>query len=223
MESENVIEIRKFLKDYPGMAIVPSKSSALVLKGVFTFKATLKGRMTITDSYQIQIAISDKFPRTIPTVTELSRKIPRDGKHHINPDGSLCMGSPLRLLQKIYEKPTLVGFAENCLVPYLYGVSYKVQTGNDFPFGELAHGNEGIFNDYMVLLGLKTKDQVRQALMLLGMKKHIANKNKCPCNCGKRLKKCKFRDKLNQYRKFAPRTWFQNHLANLCVGSNYLL
>jgi hypothetical protein len=215
VESENVIEIRKFLKDYPGMAIVPSKSSALVLKGVFTFKATLKGRMTITDSYQIQIAISDKFPRTIPTVTELSRKIPRDGKHHVNPDGSLCMGSPIRLLQKIYGKPNLVGFSESCLVPYLYAVSYKLQTGEDFPFGELDHGNPGIIDDYMVLFGLNTQEQVMWTLTLIGMKRRMANKKVCPCKCNFRLGKCAFRYKINGFRNMAPRSWFKKQVLQL--------
>lgn len=216
-----MIEIRKFLKDYPGMAIVPAKSSALGLKGVFTFSATPKGRRTINDSYHIQITIPDDFPRAIPTVTETVRKIPRDGKHHVNPDGSLCMGAPLRLLQKIYEKPTLVGFSENCLVPYLYGVSYKLQTGEEFPFGELAHGDQGILDDYMILFGLKTKDQVKQTLKLLGTKERIANKNSCPCNCGKRLGKCTYRHKLKQYRNYASRPWFRDHLASLGPVSKY--
>jgi len=219
VESGDVIGIRKFLKDYPGMSIVPSRGSSLVLKGVFSFSAMPKGRRNIIDSYQIQITIPDEFPRVIPTVTETMRKIPRDGKHHVNnSDGSLCMGSPLRLLQKIYEKPNLVGFSENCLVPYLYGASYKLQTGEEFPFGELSHGEMGILDDYMILFGLKTRDQVKKALILLGMKERIANKKNCPCECGKRLGKCLFRHKLNQYRKLATKSWFRDHLTNLGTG-----
>ena len=210
-----MIEIREFLKDYPGMTIMPSKGSDMVLKGIFKFSATPKGMRTIADLYQILISVPEDFPRAIPTVTETGRKIPRDGKHHVNPDGSLCMGSPLRLLQKIYEKPTLVGFSENCLVPYLYGASDKIQTGEEFPFGELAHGDEGILDDYINLFGLKTKDQVKKALKLLGMKERIANKNSCPCNCGQRLGKCTFRYKLNRHRNYASRSWFREHLANL--------
>ena len=155
MQPINEIGMKEFLKDYPGMSLVPSRGSSLVLKGVFSFSAMPKGKLNIADSYQIQITIPDEFPHAIPTVTETVRKIPRDGKHHVNnSDGSLCMGSPLRLLQKIYEKPNLIGFSESCLIPYLYGVSHKLQTGEEFPFGELAHGDQGILDDYMALFGL---------------------------------------------------------------------
>lgn len=200
------------------MSLVPSRGSSLVIKGVFSFLATPKGRLSITDSYRIKITVPDEFPRAVPTVTETTRKIPRDGKHHVNPDGSLCMGSPLRLLQKISENPNLVGFSKNCLVPYLYGVTYKLQIGEEFPFGELPHGEKGILDDYLILFGLKTTDQVKQALILLGMKERIANKQSCPCDCGQRLSKCSFRHKLNQYRKLATRSWFQDHQARIGIS-----
>lgn len=210
-----MIETKDFLKDYPNMAIMPSKGSDMVLKGVFKFSATPKGMRTIIDSYQILIVVPDDFPRAIPTVTETGRKIPRDGKHHVNPDGSLCMGSPLRLLQKLHPRPNLVGFAESCLVPFLYGVSYKLQTGEDFPFGELDHGNPGIIDDYMVLFGLNTQAQVMWTLNLIGMKRRIANKKVCPCKCNSRLGKCSFRYKINRFRNMAPRSWFKKQVLQL--------
>ncbi|MBU0769681.1 MAG: hypothetical protein KJ687_11390 [Proteobacteria bacterium] len=218
MESDDLIGIRKFLTDYPGMSLVPSRGSYWVIKGVFSFSAMPKGKRSIVDSYQIKITVPDEFPRAIPTVTETTRKIPRDGMHHVNPDGSLCMGSPLRLLQKISENPNLAGFSENCLVPYLYGVSYKLQTGEEFPFGELPHGENGILEDYLILFGLKTTNQVKQALKLLGIKERIANKQSCPCACGQRLGKCSFRHNLNQYRKLATRPWFRDHQARMDIG-----
>ncbi len=201
------------------MSLVPSRGSSLVLEGVFSFSGMPKNKLSITDSYQIRITVPEKFPRAIPTVVETVRKIPLDGEHHVNnSDGSLCLGSPLRLLQKIYENPSLVGFSENCLVPYLYGASHKLQTGEDFPFGELRHGDKGIIDDYLVLFGLKTADQMKQALLLLGIKERIANKKTCPCGCGQRLGKCSFRQKLNRYRKLASRSWFRDHQAKLGAG-----
>lgn len=214
-----MIDVGSFLQDYPDMMIVPVKDDAMVLQGKFKFSATPKDMQTIIDSYCIKIFISEEFPRAIPRVIETVPKIPRDGNHHVNYDDTLCMGSPLRLLQKISEKPNLVGFAENCLVPYLYSVSYKIQTGKGFPFGELAHGDKGIIDDYISLFGLKTKDEVRRTLKLLCMKERLANKNICPCGCGKRLGKCSFRYKLNTFRNIASRTWFRDHLDNLKFDS----
>jgi hypothetical protein len=206
--------ITRFLKDYPGMAISPSRGTDMQLKGYFSFSAKLRGATEICDTYHLQISIPQLFPKKIPKVTEIDLKIPRDGEYHINPDNTLCLGSPLRLMYKISERPNLVGFAESCLVPYLYAVSYKLQSG-DFPLGELAHGNQGIVIDYLDLFGLDNSEQVIQTLNLLGMKKRVANKAPCPCGCERRLGKCSFNQKLNKYRNIAKRAWYRAHARDL--------
>ena len=64
-------------------------------------------------------------------------------------------------------------------MPYLYAVSYKLKNGGDFVFGDLAHGDQGIVDDYSILLGLATRFQIKQAIHLLGVKKRIATKQLC--------------------------------------------
>ncbi len=204
--------IEQFLHDYPGMSLGPFHGEELVLKGEFAFSATPHNGSEITDSYSIEISIPKEFPNAVPTVTETSRKIPREGDYHINPDDTLCLGSPLRLLIEIRKNPDLVGFAENCLVPYLYSVSYKLENGGGFYIGELSHGRQGIIDDYLELFGLHNEKQIIRALQLLGMKRKLANKKPCPCGCGRRLGRCSFRNKLNKFRAIAPRHWFLNHL-----------
>jgi hypothetical protein len=86
--------------------------------------------------------------------------------------------------------------------------------GGDFVFGELAHGDQGIVDDYSAMLGLKERHQVTQAIHLLGLKKRLANKKPCPCGCGKRLGSCPFHHKLNEFRKMAPVSWFKAHALN---------
>lgn len=219
MAAEDRNNVDQFLKDYPGMAIRPSRDEGKVLKGTFKFCATPPSGIEICDSYELEILVPASFPRAIPMVKELSRKIPRDGKHHINADDTLCLGSPLRLLRELTDHPNLTGFSKQCIVPFLYAVSKKLQTGGDFAFSELAHGKPGIIDDYTELLGLKTDNEVHQALTLLGMKRRIANKMACPCKCGKRLGSCRFHHKLNQYRRVAPRSWFKMHSKNIGVGN----
>jgi hypothetical protein len=197
------------------MSLGPSRALAKVLRGAFAFSAAPKDGRKITGSFQIEITIPAAFPRVLPSVKETGGQIPCDGKYHVNPDKTLCLGSPLRILQKFSIMPTLVGFAENCLVPYLYAVSNKLQHGEDFSFGELAHGEKGIVEDYMEMFRLRTKLQVDNALLLLGKKRRIANKQPCPCECGRRLGGCPFHRKLNGYRKLAPRSRFKAHQKNL--------
>ena len=151
------------------MVILPFRGTDIQLKGHFEFSAKPTGGPEIRDTYHLQILIPQQFPQKTPKVTEIDLKIPRNGKYHINPDNTLCLGSPLRLKHKISMRPTLVGFTEDCLVPYLYAASYKLLNGGDFPLGELAHGNAGIVIDYLDLFGLKSRDQVIQTLKLLGM------------------------------------------------------
>lgn len=200
---------RQFLTQYPEMSIRPSHSDGILLAGVFKFAARTRHGEEIDDSYQLHIEVPASFPRRAPKVTEMGRKIPRNGHYHVNPDGSLCLGSPLRLLELISSRPDLTGFAQRCLVPYLYAVSSALQGGTRFPFGELAHGEPGVIHDYMVLFGLQSREQVLQTLELLGLKRRIANKRACPCRCGLRLGRCHFNRVMTKYRRLASRSWFR--------------
>lgn len=210
-----MISLSQFLHDYPGMSTAPcSLDTGVCLRGKFRFKAEVSGGDEIDDSYKLKIVVPEKFPQALPKVEETGGKIPRDGKFHVNPDGTLCLGSPLRLLRKVHSAPNLTGFTDKCLIPYLYAVSYKLMHGGDFVFGELAHGDQGIMEDYSVMLGLKERHQITRAIQLLGLKKRIANKKPCPCGCGKRLGTCPFHHKLNEFRKMAHVSWFKAHALN---------
>lgn len=206
--------LSQFLKDNPGMSTAPFSGTGVCLRGKFYFKAHVSGCDEVEDSYKLEIIVPDTFPQDLPKVKETGGKIPHDGNFHVNPDGSLCLGSPLRLLEKIYSAQSFTGFAEKCLVPYLYAVSYKLIHGGDFIFGELAHGDRGIVEDYSIILGLRERHQIIRAIQLLGVKKRIANKRPCPCGCGKRLGVCPFHHKLNEFRKMAPVSWFKAHALN---------
>lgn len=201
--------LNQFLDDYPGMSTAPCSDAGICLRGRFRFKASISGNDEIEDFYMLEIFVPDKFPQALPEVKETGGKIPCDGNFHVNLDGSLCLGSPLKLLKKIHSAPSLTGFADKCLVPYLYAVSYKLMHGGNFLFGELPHGDQGIVDDYSIMLGLRERDQIIHAIQLLGIKKRIANKRPCPCGCGKRLGACLFHRKLNEFRKMAPVTWFK--------------
>ena len=199
--------LREFLRDYPLMAIRPSAETHLRLKGRFVFLANHATEGEIQESFALQIDVPKSFPNDLPRVKEIGGRIPHVGEYHVNRGGSLCLGSPLSLLVKISKSPSLNGFAENCLVPYLFAISRKLKSGGSLPFGELAHGAKGVLTDYAQLFGLKELGEARYALQLLGMKKRAANKFPCPCGCGIRLGRCKFNYRLREIRALASRTW----------------
>jgi hypothetical protein len=193
------------------MTISPISGTGLVIQGEFRFSAGSQGRAEVTDTYHLRIEIPQDFPYDLPKVSELDRKIPRIGPYHVNHDEALCLGSPLRLLCKLSSKPTLPGFVSECLIPYLYAVSHKLKFGGHLPFSELEHGRPGVLQDYVDLFSLKRPEQAERALRLLGMKKSLANKLPCPCDCGKRLGKCQFNKTIRKFRKLASRSWFRAH------------
>lgn len=219
MRSRDGYGTRQFLRQYPEMSIAPSRSDGILLTGVFRFSARTRQGNQIEDSYQLQIEVPSAFPSRTPKVIETGRRIPRNGHYHVNPDDTLCLGSPLRLLQLMSCRPDLIGFAERCLIPYLYAVSTALRDGTGFPSGELAHGEPGIISDYLALFGLQTREQVIRTLELLGMKRRIANKAPCPCGCGLRLGRCRFNRTIAKYRRMASRSWFRGHARNPGAGA----
>lgn len=216
---ELISAMREFIRDYNLMAIRPRAGKTPLLRGRFDFHAHHPELGEIEDSFDLEIDVPEAFPKRLPVVTETANKIPRKQAFHVNPDDTLCLGSPLRLLLLVSEKPTLTGFAEKCLVPYLFAVSLKLKTGADLAFGELAHGAPGALDDYVALFGLKAHDQALQVLSLLGKKKRIANKQRCPCGCRLRLGKCKFNFRLAPFRKLASRPWYREQHHDMLVMS----
>lgn len=197
----------QFLTDYPGMGVRPGIH--LELAGKFEFRAVFCDQPEITDEYELRLVVPAAFPRAVPVVYEPGGKIPPVIEHHVNHDGSLCVGSPLRLLRKIAAKPTLSGFAETCLVPHLYAMSHKRMFGGPFVFGELEHYAPGAFEDYREMLGLATAQQAQAAWRLLQMKERDAKDLPCPCGCGLKVGLCGFRRKLREFRALADLSWFQ--------------
>jgi hypothetical protein len=209
MSANGTPGLREFLRDYPLMALRPSADEHLRLKGRFVFLAHHAKEGEISDSFALQIDVPKAFPKDLPKVIETDGRIPRTGDFHIYSDGTLCLGSPISVLLKLSKSPTLFGFAENCLVPYLFAISRKLKSGGPLPFGELDHGSKGMLADYAQLFKLKLPEQARYAIQLLGMKKRCANKLPCPCGCSTRLGRCKFNARLQEFRALASRKWFR--------------
>jgi hypothetical protein len=204
-------DVLSLLDKYPGLSARPQQDKSLIFEGNLFFKAYYKDLEQITDTYVIHIHIPRYFPRELPKVRDANSRIPRD--FHTNPDGTLCLGSPIQLFLNLRNNPTLVGFVDTCLIPFLYSYSYKEKFGK-MPFGDLAHGRFGIVQDYMRLLRVDSEEACMKMIYLLGVKKRIANKSPCPCQSGRRLGKC-HNHLLNSLRDVQSRPWFRNEYSKL--------
>lgn len=190
---------------YPELSAVPTNSNDLVLIGEFRFHSEASG-VELRDSFHIQIEIDDAFPSVLPRVFETDQKIPLSF-HHMN-DRSLCLGSPLKLRYALGREYSLTDFVHKCVIPYLHGWLIQDKTG-DLPFGELAHGDAGILDDYMRIFQVKSHQATMELLFLAGRPRRVANRRPCPCNSGLRVGKC-HHSILNRLRKRVGRLWFRD-------------
>lgn len=211
---------REFLSHHPLMAIRPSPPGVLRIKGKFRFVTHHPAEGTIEDAFDLQVDIPRTFPKSPPLVTEIGGKIPRIQDNHINGDGTLCLGSPLRVQSALMKEPTVIGFAQRCLIPYLFAISRKLNNGGSMAFGELAHGSPGMLDDYCAMLKLERKEAVLYAFKLLGMKKRHANKYLCPCGCDRRLGKCKTNAIIRKFRSEIGRQWFRKQYPDIADAVN---
>src|SRR5699024_10035666 len=139
---------------------------------------------------------AEEYPSVLPTVYEISKKIERISDNHINNDGSLCLGSPIRLKMVIKRSRRLAYFFEKCILPYLYAVTLKIEKGQPFVFGGLAHGDVGLIGDFQDLFHLSGYNKVHDMLLILSTNKKEANRLFCPCGCERRLSSCEYFKKV---------------------------
>jgi hypothetical protein len=208
------------LRRHRGLTISLNDRAALVLSGLISFTAAAPGKETISDSYHVEITVPAAFPHSFPRVFDTAHQIP--AVYHRLTDGSFCLGSPARLRLLISDAPTLSGFIDKCVVPYLYGYSYFVKHGQ-MPFGELAHGNRGIVQDYMRMLHVNSAERCVGMLSLIGQKRRVANKQACPCDSGFRLGRChhcvanRLRTKLGRGWSRQEATWMLEECVDLSL------
>ena len=201
--------VDELLSKYTGLRLLNTRNGGIEIAGTLAFTATMPGCRAIQEDYKIQLGVPEGFPKAIPIVQETGGRIPRD--FHKLANGGLCLGSPTRLLLALKRHPSILGFVETCLIPYLYGSSYFERHGT-MPFGELDHGLNGICQDLALLFGTARTDQVSEFARLTAMKKRHANKKPCPCESGKRLGRC-HNGRVNKLREHLGRGWF-GHIRN---------
>jgi len=176
------------------------------VEGSLQFNAQYRDPEIISDCYDVRIHIDPDFPHSLPRAWEIGHRIPRD-YHTYGNDDSLCLGSPLRLLIALGKCPTLVGYVKSCLIPYLYRHSYLERYGRA-PFGQLDHGEAGVLREYEGFFGVNGSEACLEMLRLLGLKKRVANKERCPCGSGRRVGECHHKT-LKRLREAASPSWFR--------------
>lgn len=194
--------IEEFIHLFKRMNIVDFNQESTMLCGAIECRIPNGNHGAIEIFYRLRIDVPHNYPNEVPRVFEIGTDIPRLAEYHLNFDGSLCLGSPLRILESIRQDESLVKYAKEFLLPYLYAVSLK-QRGvcERMVYGELEHGEQGLFSDYKKCFGVQTNAQVLWVLKLL-RKENLDYKNElCPCGCGRSLADCQFRNTIEYWKE----------------------
>jgi len=209
--------VKQLREKFSGLELVKPGSGRFVVKGNLGFSVPYNGKV-IKDDYDIEIEIPDDYPQSPPTVKELGNKIPKDADFHVNAyDGTLCLGAPLAVKRTFAQQRNLLWFVEKQVVPFLFGIGYKVKYGH-MPFGELSHGSKGLLEHYKELFGVKDGFVVLEFLSLLCAGSYDEHAM-CPCGSGLKLRKC-HRKVLKKARKKQQAEEFQQEYLSILVFLN---
>lgn len=172
---------------HKGLTDVVEHDAETLLSGTLDFEASADGLETITASFEMELSIPQVFPDRLPRAREVGGRIGSDYEH-LNPDGTLCLAVPIEQRRVFLEQPTLLGFVDRLLVPYLYGYCFWRKHGYH-PFDEAAHGYEGILRHYVDMLNLGGSLQALAVICFLfehGYRGH----HDCPCGSGRIVRAC---------------------------------
>ena len=173
---------------YPPLSVVRQSQTETVLAGPIAFEATPPDMETISASFDIELGVPHAFPNQLPLAKETGGRIRAADYEHVFTNGTLCLGVPIQQRRILAEQPTLLGFVDRLLVPYLYGFCFWRKHGRH-PFGEAAHGPEGILEHYLDVLGLGDPLAALAAIRLLCEHGYDARQT-CPCGSGRRVRAC---------------------------------
>ncbi len=187
MKEELSAQIAELQTVHTGLTKIAEKDNETVVSGPLPFKASADGLSPITECFEIELIIPNKYPKILPRVRETGGKV--DGDYdHLYKDGTLCLAVPIEERRRFGEQPTLLGFINKLVIPYFFGYYYWEKNGK-YPFDEQAHGPDGIVRHYMDSLHLPDEISalaVVSYLLEYGYRGH----HLCPCGSSEKVRNC---------------------------------
>ncbi|HNX82473.1 MAG TPA: hypothetical protein PKL77_10055 [Candidatus Omnitrophota bacterium] len=170
---------------YPSLCLGINSDNGYVVSGYIGFTIRIKD-LDIKDYFNIVINIPHDYPNTLPKTREIDGRIPQ--YFHKYDNAILCLETPLEQRIIFNSQPTLLGYIENCLIPYLVTFHYWTKTG-DMPYGERDHCGAGIIQSYQARLNVKDPIAILGFLFMLSTNIFL-RRQKCLCGSGERFCRC---------------------------------
>ena len=139
-------QLQEILKRFPELKL-SKRVNDIVLAGVLNIDCYYeKLDERIIDKFNVQIIIPEAFPKKLPIVREVGKKIPLK-YGHIYSDGELCLATDQEIRITLGYDINLYEWLDKFVIPYFYGYSY-FEKYDVMPFGERSHGNKGVNEFY---------------------------------------------------------------------------
>ena len=177
----------ELLHAFGGLVFRGLRNNQFVVSGKLGFEASFEGLETISEDFDIEITVPKEFPHRSPRTREIGGRI-ESNYEHVFTNGNLCLGIPIEVRRVICEEPTLLGYTENLVVPYLYGFCYWQRHGKH-PFGEADHGAQATL-DYYVNLFNTSDPSVALSVVCFIYEFGYQDHRLCPCGSGHGVRNC---------------------------------
>lgn len=154
----------------------------------------LNGTLQITDAqgvftyFLVEIELLPEFPEALPIVREVAGRIPRIADRHMLPGGTACLHVQEDWYYAHPDGYTLLEFLDGPVLSFFVGQTC-VEHGKPWPYGERAHGVQGILECYSDLTGAKDFATISRFMRAL-TQKELKGHHSCPCGSRKKLRNC---------------------------------
>lgn len=186
------------LAGYPGLS-VRQAGDVVLIEGIFDVRCG----DAVIDTFLISIEVDGEYPKKQPVCREVGGRIPATAEHHMNANGTMCLGVPEDIWSRMQGTFEINSFIESCLRPFLIGASCKLR-GEPWPFGERAHGAAGIVEFYGERLGTLDESRVLDIIAMVSAP-HVRGHWQCPCGSGRVLRRCHQAELLELRERAIPR------------------
>jgi hypothetical protein len=170
--------------EYPYLHVA-TKNGYTVLAG--DLPLVLEGR--VVDSFQIEVLVPPAGPRiAVPRVSEVGGRIPYIADRHVYKDGTACLFVEAEFWFRHPAGMNLLEFLRGPVTSYFIAQLHYEQ-GKGWPFGERAHGAQGIVEFYAPLFKTSDPHIIRRFLLMLVAKK-VRLTWHCPCGSDLKVGTC---------------------------------
>jgi len=177
-------DVHKYLSNQPDLEIVSGNNFPIFIEGTLS----LNDDQGVFDRYCVRIELSEFFPDRAPKVFETAGRIPHHIDRHVFADGHACLTVwPVWLARA--EDRSFHSVMDGPIRNFFLSQTIFEQSGH-WPFGEYAHGYDGMLQAICEFLGIDPPDFHIAAQVSLLLWKWPKGHHRCGCGSGKPFRNC---------------------------------